>query len=333
MPQCILCLQEKERLTDEHVFPAALGGVLVLGNSVCTECNNGFSKIEQPFAVELAPLRVLLKIPDRYGKIPQVAATVKTRGKEYEARVKSDGSVQIKPIVTEIAGVKGTREFLYQFATERQKAKLRQEAHEKGIEFVESGPGNPEGAEVHVGGELDFIGSAGGLRTASKIAYVGLAERAGVKIATSDSFSEIRTYVRKGAGNPTSRLFVHERFLQAFQQGPHQHSLILAARHDKGRVDAIVRLFGGLCYFVQLSDHYAGADFSCTLVNDATRGELCDVLQSHVDGEMLETEDVATSGETVWNDLVTSGERFCNFLNSAILSKMERDRAKATGKS
>lgn len=327
MPQCIFCLHEKQRLTDEHVFPSALGGVLVLKDSVCAECNNGFSKFEQPLVTELSPIRLLLKIPDRYGEVPQVAATVKTRDKEYEGRVKGDGTVQLKRVVTEVAGSDGAREFVHQFLTERQKEKLRQEASEKGLQLIESGPGKPEQGEVHIWGDLKFIGSAEGLRTASKIAYVGLALRAGAKLATGDSFDEVRAYVREGTGRPTSRLFVHERFLEAVQQGPHQHSLIIAARHDKGRVDAIVRLFGGLCYFVQLSDHYAGADFFDTLVYDAHRGEANGILQSHVDGEILETEDVAMSGETVWDDLAASGQRFCNFLESAIRSKMERDRA------
>jgi hypothetical protein len=104
---------------------------------------------------------------------------------------------------------------------------------------------------------------------------------------------------------------------------------ILAARHDKRRVDAIVRLFGGLYYFIELSDHYVGADFSCTLVNDAYRGELNDVLQSRVDAEIWQTEYVAMSGETVWDDLAASGERFIKFLDCEIQSKLERDRAQA----
>jgi hypothetical protein len=48
-------------------------------------------------------------------------------------------------------------------------------------------------------------------------------------------------------------------------------------------VGAIVRLFGGLCYFVQLSEHYGGADFSTTLVYDAYRGEANGILRSHHD--------------------------------------------------
>jgi len=328
VPPCIFCLQEKESLTEEHVFPAALGGVLVLKDSVCPECNNGFSKFEQPLVVELSPIRVLLKIPDRYGNVPQVAAIVKTKYKEYEGRVKSDGNVQMKPIVTELATSEGVKEYWYKFATERQKDKLRQEAKEKGRQFVETGPGDPEQAEVHLGGELEVIGSEAGLRTVSKIAYVGLAERAGMKLATGEAFNEVRAYIREGTGKATSRLFVHERFLQAVQQGPHQHSLIIAARHDKKRVDAIVRLFGGLCYFVQLSDHYEGADFFATLVHDAHRGEANGILQSHFDAGILQTEDVATSVDTVWDDLALSGQRFCKFLEDAIQSKIERARAR-----
>src|SRR3989442_1307932 len=274
MPQCIFCLQEKEILTDEHVFPAALGGVLALKDSVCAECNNGFSKFEQPLVAELAPIRLILQIPDRYGEIPQVAATVKVHDKEYAAKVKSDGKVQLKRIVTEVMKSDGSREFVHRFLTERQKERLRQEAREKGIQLIESGPGNPEQGEVHIGGDLKFIGSSEGLRAASKIAYTGLAFRAGAKLAMGDSFAEARAYIREGTGKPTARLFVHERFLDACQQGPHQHSIIIAGRRDKNRVDAIVRLFGVLCYFVVLSDHYDGADFTDTLAYDAYRGEV-----------------------------------------------------------
>jgi hypothetical protein len=211
---------------------------------------------------------------DSYSKYPTGAArfhkllTVKTKDKEYAARVTGDGKVRVKPIV-EVVTTEGKREYWHKFATERQKEKLRREAKEKGREFIETGPGEPEQAEVQLGGELEAIGSEPGLRTASKIACVGLAHVAGVKLATTDAFNEVRAYVREGVGKPTSRLFVNEHFMGAVQQGPHQHSLIIAGRHDKGRVDAIVRLFGGLCYFVQLSEHYGGADFSTTLVYDA----------------------------------------------------------------
>src|SRR6266481_5138346 len=328
---CIFCLKEKpeSELTEEHVFPAALGGVLVIKNGSCVTCNNGCSKFEQALATELIPLRHLLHIPDRRGEVPQTTATFKVGQKEYEARVKGDGALQLKPVVTEVLGSGGVREFMHQFATERQKEKLRAEAKEKGREFIESAPGEPMRGEVHVGGELELIGSSEGLRTASKIAYAGLVFRAGARFAMGDAFKEIRAYIVEGAGKPTARTFVNYKFSDAVQQGPHQHAIILAARHDKKRVDAIVTLFGGLNYFVVLSDPYDGPDICDTLVLDAYRGEVNSILQSHVDVEILETEDVATSGGTIWDDLPAFGKFFCDYLDHAVRAKMERSRAEA----
>jgi hypothetical protein len=323
MAQCIFCLQEKETLTDEHVFPAALGGELTVKNCACAECNNSFSKFEQPLVSELGPIRYIFKIPDRYGQVPQVPATVNVGEKHYDARVKDDGKVQLKPVVTEVTASDGAREFVHQFLTEQQKQKLRQEAKEKGRQLIESGPGNPVQGEVHIGGDLKYIGSPEGLRTASKIAYVGLAFRAGSKLAMGESFGEVRSYIRDGAGEPTARLFVNERFLQGWQQGPHQHSIMFAGRRDKKRVDAIVKLFGGLSYFVKLSDHYDGADFSYTLLYDAYRGETNGILVSHEQAEIMQTEDIATSDATTWDDLAAAGKRFCEFLDQGIRNKLQ----------
>ena len=63
-----------------------------------------------------------------------------------------------------------------------------------------------------------------------------------------------------GTGAACARLFLTRPDLGAVEQGPHQHSLTIAGRHDKHRVDAIVRLFDTLSYFVELSTTYGGAD-------------------------------------------------------------------------
>jgi hypothetical protein len=289
-------------------------------------CNNGCSKFEQALSTELTPLRNLLQIPDRRGEVPHTHATVKVGEKDYEGRVTGDGRVQLKRVVTEVVGANGGREFLHQFMTERQKEKLRAEANKKGLRFIEEA-GEPISGEVHVGGELEVIGAPEGLRTASKIAYAGLAFRAGTKLTMSDAFNEIRAYILEGAGKPAARTFVNYKFSDAVQQGPHQHAIILAARHDKRRVDAIVRLFGELNYFVVLSDHYDGPDICDTLLFDAYRGEEDGILQSHIDAEIMETEDVATSAGTIWDDLPAFGKFFCQFLERAIRAKRQRSDA------
>jgi len=91
--------------------------------------------------------------------------------------------------------------------------KLRAEAKEKGRELIESGPGKPVQGEVHVGGELELIGSAEGLRTAAKTAYTGLVFRAGAKLVMSDAFDENRAYILEGTCKPRARVV---RQLQVF---------------------------------------------------------------------------------------------------------------------
>jgi hypothetical protein len=327
MPLCIFCLQEKENITEEHVYPAALGGTLVLKDCVCSDCNHGFSKFEQPLLVELRPVRFLLQIPDRMGKVPGVFATAKTASRDYEAKITSDGTVLLKPEVTEEKDAEGRRVFIHRFLTPRAKRKLRKLAKKKGYELIEEGPGEPAEAEVHFGGELECIGSLEGLRTAAKIAYVGLAYRAGPKVAASEQFQAVRDFVLKGAGQGISRLFVNETYMNAVQQGPHQHSVTLAGRKDKTRVDAIVRLFGGLCYFVVLSTNYDGADFCDTLVFDAYRGRRDKILLAHPTAELLQTEDVLNSSATVWENLPEAGARFLKFLDDAIAAKQKKSGA------
>src|SRR6476620_4689050 len=147
MPQCLFCLREGSgdavHFSDEHVFPAALGGNVIVKNGSCDSCNHGNSKFEQALAVELTPIRMLLQIPDRYGNVPHTAATIITNESTYDGRVKGDGSVIVKPLVTEEENEKGEREFVHRFLTDSQKEKLREQAKKKGQQLIETGPGDP----------------------------------------------------------------------------------------------------------------------------------------------------------------------------------------------
>jgi hypothetical protein len=231
----------------------------------------------------------------------------------------------VKPLVTQEKNEKGEREFVHRFLTDAQKERLREQARKKGQQLIETGPGDPVTAEVHIGGDLMVIGSPEGLRTVAKIAYVGLAHLAGVKVAAGDAFREVRQFILQGEPDGVARFFINKRYLEACQQGPHQHSIAIAGRRDKHRVYAIVRLFGELTYFAVLSDHYHGADFCNTLVYDAYRGEENGMLFAHVQAELLQTEDVATSKDTVWGNLEDFGRNFCKFLEGAVERKRLND--------
>jgi hypothetical protein len=107
--------------------------------------------------------------------------------------------------------------------------------------------------------------------------------------------------------------------------------LALAARNDKGRIDAIFRLFGWLCYFVVLSNAYSGPDFCETIVFDAYRGERNGILLAKEDAEILQTEDVLTNNATVWDNVFESGSVYCEYLEEDIHAKYTKAKPGAAG--
>jgi hypothetical protein len=321
MPRCLFCLEEREKLTDEHVFPAALGGNLIVANASCAECNNSFSnQFEQKIAGRLADFRRLLLIPDRRGSVPEIFVHVETNGETLDAKLMPDGQIQLKPLVTRVKK-DGATEITFQHMTKRQKEDLRRQAQEEGIEFTEEiTPARK--AEVNISGDPDFIGSQEMLRTVTKIAYTALALRMGTGFAAGAIFSKARTYALNGRGTPPAKLFLHEGFLQACEQGPHQHSVVVVGRNDHHSVEAIVRLFGSICFFVTLADQYNGPDCYNTLVYDAQRGKEVQVLVANEQAEFLQVEEISTSRRTLWNDRVASGRSFLTFLARAMKAEL-----------
>ena len=299
---------------------AAIGGELVVRGS-CTQCNNDLNKaFEERISRRLTHFRRVLRTTDRYGDLPVIDTKVELNGEELDATLMPDGSVQLKPVYK--SAVKGgIRELTVEHATETEKERLRQQAKAKGWEVIES---TTPGGEVQgsFGGDLDFIDSPEMLRMAAKTAYTALALRMGTEFAMRDTFSDLRAYVRTGTGNPNSKLFLNEDFLAACVQGPHQHSVVLVGRNDQHRVDAIVRFFGGLCYLVNLTAAYEGADCFDTLVYDAQRGEINKTLVVHEQAEFLQMDEVCGSEKTAWNDRMKSGEWFVKFLDEAMSGKL-----------
>lgn len=271
---------------------------------------------EQVIAQHFADFRYLLLIPNRRGKVPERYVKVDVGSEQLEAKLLPDGTAQLKPIVKKIEK-DGVTEIVHQHATQKQIAELRKKAEEEGFELIEEkAPG--QRVEVNMSGDLKFIDSPELLRAVTKTAYTALALRMGRSFALRDIFDGLRKYVRTGVGDPKASLFLNEGYMQACQYGPHQHAVILAGTNKRHSVDAIVRLFGGLSYFVNLSNNYEGADFFNTLAYDAQRGKEEKLLYAHEQAELLQIEDVRNSKETVWNDRVSSGVWFLKFIGAAL---------------
>ena len=74
MARCIICLTETPdaELTDEHIFPEAIGGRIVIG-SVCKPCNDKLGNTIDHRLTEhwlVQGQRMLLKLPGKTGQIP-----------------------------------------------------------------------------------------------------------------------------------------------------------------------------------------------------------------------------------------------------------------------
>jgi hypothetical protein len=110
------------------------------------------------------------------------------------------------------------------------------------------------------------------------VGYLDLRRRSVAVTAYRTSDSNLGCLVRAGAANRL-RVLLDHRVNTPFRSSL-QHSVVLVGRNDKHSVDAIVRLFGGLYYFVNLAANYEGADFFDTMVYDAQHGGLDKVCMS-----------------------------------------------------
>jgi hypothetical protein len=324
MAICVFCLEEKPP-SKEHFIPAALGGKISVVDCVCEDDNNSFSgAFERDLFRELAPIRMLLRIPDREGDIPSASVVIQAEGKDYKGRIE-DGRVVLEPVVEKVRQADGTVELTGKYLTEAIKANWDKQI--KDGKWVALDPPADEGAvrgEVHLGGDLEICSSIQGFRNAAKIAFLGLTRHVGAKRVLEKEFNPIREFIMSGKGDGLVRLFVLEQFLQFVQLGPHQHSLVIAARRGEHRIDAIVRIFGAMCYFVNLSSSYDGIDLYHTFVYDAERGEENGVLQTVFDAEFQQIGDVLKNPETIWDDRVRWGQRFIEYLGAEIDRAAER---------
>ncbi|WP_028601166.1 HNH endonuclease [Ottowia thiooxydans] len=91
--QCILCLESTELLTEEHIFPEAVGGNIAK-YVLCKPCNDELGRwVDAPYVdqkhIQLA--RVAYKIKGKTGNIPQpFSETYSLNGSDGQLKIKLD---------------------------------------------------------------------------------------------------------------------------------------------------------------------------------------------------------------------------------------------------
>ena len=311
--KCLFCPSESG-LTNEHVFPAALGGGIELKSGTCCSCNCKFSKdFEQEINRCFVPIRNMLSIPDRRGKIPEVDAEARVEGQVAPAKILAGGKVHIRPMKLTIENSSGEKQVIYRaFSREDEKNLLANlEAKGKSVE-PEPLPGIEKPAEFEW--KYGCLISSAAFRTVAKIAFVGFAYHFGSRLTYSEAFNCIRKFIADGSQeSPAVRLFHNEVFRTGTQSNPFLHALLFAADGKEKKVWAIVILFGKLTYLVKLSDCWNGPDLNKTLGVDARYGTECVALAKSIDNE-FKAVSLVLNGKTVWNDADVSAHALMDTL-------------------
>jgi len=255
---CIFC-RKNDDLTDEHVFPAVLGGNLVVKAGSCTAHNLECGKYEQGFATETRVLRHILDVSDRYGVTPSAPAEVTVGGDSVgplPAQIKAGGELVLHDYVANIqlTNDKTVREGF--FVSEEAAQRFIERARARGERTTEIQPPKdylilPTSTQT-----LGFVFSVEARRMVAKIALATIAYRYGTQYACEPQFDTLRRFV---FGPPESILvavFANKDFENSQIRTPQQHSVVgyLSAEMKKGW--ALVTLFGGISYVMQIAENF-----------------------------------------------------------------------------
>jgi len=255
----MFCGTEKN-LTDEHVFPAFMGGQLIVPNGSCVRCNGDFGAAEAAIKEETRPLLNLLKIKNRYGLVPNARLKANIVGldlKNLPAFMDGDGEINLQSVVRESITEEGRRLRQGFFMTPEEGETFKARGHAKGQQVIERGVPKQIVIEASYTQQTVFTVSIQARRVAAKVALAALAYQYGVPFVLSEQFGVLRS--ARTANKPQDMrvwIFASEGLMSVCLRTAHQHSVMcyLSAGMNKGWV--LVTLFGGLTYIVEVTTNY-----------------------------------------------------------------------------
>jgi hypothetical protein len=256
---CMFCGSDNN-LTSEHAFPAFMGGELEVPDGSCSCCNGQFATWEGEIKKETALLLHLLQIENRYGIVPNAKVAVTVRDMDVEGLVglrEPDGTIRLQDKVQESVKSDGKKHRHGFFVSNESAERFLQRARARGEKTAEMPVPKDVVYDASLQLTLGFAKSLETRKVIAKIALASLAYQSGLSYALSHQFDRLRQ-VRTDADLtefPVS-IFANESFMGAHVRTIHQHSVIcyLSAGQHKGW--AVVTIFGGLTYAVQVTENY-----------------------------------------------------------------------------
>ena len=247
-------------LTDEHVFPAFMGGELEVRDGSCKTCNGKMGTFEATIKNNTKLLLNLLQIENRYGVVPQGKVDVEIRGMDKRGLlgfVDGKGVFSLRDVVTKTRMTDGRRREEGFFVSKDSADKFVERARKRGQHVEEIHFPQQIVVEGTYSVMLEFAFSLEARKVAAKIALTAIAHECGLPFALSDQFDPLRRSKNAAtAEHLTLRIFSNELFVTVHRRTAHQHSVMcyLSAGMKKGW--ALVTLFGGLSYIVEVTSAY-----------------------------------------------------------------------------
>jgi hypothetical protein len=257
---CIFCRSERN-LTDEHVFPAFMGGKLVVRNGTCKICNGIFGVVEAAIKDATIPLLNLLKIGNRRGKIPNAPLKIEIRGMDMKnllGFMDGAGNIQLCDYVKDVVDDDGRKRRQGFFVTQKAGDRFAERGSARGDKLIKREVPKEIIVEAEYTQGIMFSFTLDARKVVAKVALAAIAFEYGVPFALSPQFDELRAI---GTQNYTQklpvRIFANPNIIGAWLHTPYQHSVLchLDAGMKKGW--ALVTLFGGLSYIVEVAPTYA----------------------------------------------------------------------------
>jgi hypothetical protein len=256
---CMFC-RGQENLTSEHVFPAFMGGGLEVRNGSCKRCNGDFGVAEAALKEATTPLLNLLQIENRWGIVPKAPLNAEIRGldlKKLQAFMDGEGEIRLLDVVKE--SITDDGRILRQgfFLTKEAGDKFVERARAKGLRVIEREVPHEIVIEANYTQGTQFAFSLAARKVAAKIALAALAFEYGIEFALSPQFDMLRqSRVATGDRDLRVWIFANEGLMSAHHRTAHLHSVMCYLSTGMRRGWAVVTLFGGITYRVDVTTDY-----------------------------------------------------------------------------
>jgi hypothetical protein len=223
-------------------------------------CNGDFGKAEAALRNATTPLLNLLKIRNRDGTVPALPLNVEIRGldlKSLPAFIDGEGAIRLVDVVKQSATEDGRKLRQGFFLSRKAGDTFAERARAKGETVKEREVPHEIVVEANLKLSTQFAFSLEARKVAAKIVLAAVAYKYGIPFALSPQFDVLR-HARVATGDRDLRvwIFASDGLMSAQVRTAHQHSVMcyLSAGMRKGW--AVVTLFGGITYRVDVTMDY-----------------------------------------------------------------------------